>query len=172
VTFDEGSLLIQSLAQIQKTHMKKSIATRYLVFAAVLFALMIPMASVVLRADDKAPATASTSNLAKDLQGTWVLVGKPGEAEETPGKGARLKFITGKHWTITQADPETGVTVYHHGGTYTLKDDEYVETVEYANESTKEIIKQTFNFTMKVEGDKLTQTGIGNPFNEVWKRAK
>ena len=152
--------------------MKKSIPARFVLCTIALLALLIPMASLVLHADDKAPANASTSNLAKDLQGTWVLVGKPGEAEETPGKGSRLKFITGKHWTITQADPETGVTVYHHGGTYTLIGSEYVETVEYANESTKELIKQTFKFTMKVEGDRLTQTGIGNPFNEVWKRAK
>ena len=152
--------------------MKKSITARFVLCTIASLALVIPMTSVVLRADDKAPATASASNLAKELQGTWVLIGKPGEAEETPGKGSRLKFITGKHWTITQADPETGVTVFHHGGTYSLKGDEYVETVEYANESTKELIKQTFKFTMKVEGDKLTQTGIGNPFNEVWKRAK
>ena len=47
-----------------------------------------------------------------------------------------------------------------------------METVEYANESTKELIKQTFKFTIKIEGDTLTQTGIGNPYNEVWKRVK
>ena len=64
------------------------------------------------------------------------------------------------------------MTIFHHGGTYTLNGDEYVETVEYANESTKELIKQTFKFTIKIEGDTLTQTGIGNPYNEVWKRVK
>ena len=64
------------------------------------------------------------------------------------------------------------MTIFHHGGTYTLNGDEYVETVEYANESTKELIKQTFKFTIKVEGDTLTQTGIGNSYNEVWKRVK
>ena len=99
------------------TLMKNPTPSRSFVCAAVFFALMISIASLVSRADDKAPAAAATSNLAKDLQGTWVLIGKPGEAEETPGKGSRLKFITGKHWTVTQADPETGVTVFHHGGT-------------------------------------------------------
>jgi hypothetical protein len=149
--------------------MKNSITARYLLCAGVLLALVIGPALVKLRADDKAPAAATSSQLAKDMLGTWTLVDKPGDGEK-PAR--RLKFITGKHWNITQSDPDTGLTIYHHGGTYTLKGDEYAENVEYANESTKELIKQTFKFTIKVEGDTLTQTGIGNPFNEVWKRAK
>lgn len=64
------------------------------------------------------------------------------------------------------------MTIYHHGGTYTLTGAQYAETVEYANESTKDLIKQTFKFTIKVEGDTLTQIGIGNPWTEVWKRVK
>ena len=125
-----------------------------------------------LQAQDK-PATArEQTSLAKNLLGTWINVGKPGEVGEAPAAGGRLKFFTGRHWIITQADPETGVTVFHHGGTYTLMGGEYAETVEYANENTKDLIKQTFKFTMKVEGDTLTQTGIGNPWTEVWKRVQ
>jgi hypothetical protein len=60
----------------------------------------------------------------------------------------------------------------NNGAAAGLNGDEYVETIEYANESTKELIKQTFKFTIKVEGDTLTQTGVGNSFNEVWKRVK
>jgi len=127
-------------------------------------------AATHLQAQDK-PAR-EQSSLAKNLLGTWILVGEPGKVGEAPASGGRLKFYTGRHWTVTQADPKTGVTVFHHGGTYTLNGDECVETIEYANESTKELIKQTFKFTLKVEGDTLTQTGIGNSFNEVWKRVK
>ncbi len=47
---------------------------------------------------------------------------------------------------------------------------EYAETVEYANESTSALIKQTFKFTAKIAGDMLTLSGVGNPWNEVWKR--
>ena len=112
------------------------------------------------------------SPLAKDLIGTWILVGEPGHVSEAPAAGGSLKFFTGRHWTITQADPKTGVTIFHHGGTYALKGNEYLETVEYANEGTADLIKQTFKFTIKVEGDTFTQTGIGNPWTEVWKRAK
>ena len=126
-----------------------------------------------LRAQEKpaAPDEKQTS-LAKSLIGTWILAGAPGDSGEAPVSGGRLKFCTGRHWTVSQADPQTGVTIYHHGGSYTLDGNEYVETVEYANENTKDLIKQTFKFTIKIDGDTLTQTGIGNPFNEVWKRAK
>ena len=141
------------------------------VAAISLLAITLPTANCLL-AQDK-PATAQEqSPLAKSLPGTWILVGEPGKVAEAPAAGGRLKFFTGRHWTITQADSNTGVTIYHHGGTYTLNGNEYAETIEYANENTKELIKQTLKFTIKVEGDTFTQVGIGNSFNEVWKRVK
>jgi hypothetical protein len=154
--------------------MNTSTTSRYIVRAAAfsLLALTLATPAVVLRAEDKTAAAAAASQLAKDLIGTWVLVGRPGEVGEAPATGGRFKFFTGRHWTITQADPKTGVTIFHHGGTYALKGNEYLETVEYANESTTNLIGQTFKFTIKVEGDSFTQTGVGNPWTEVWKRAK
>ena len=117
---------------------------------------------------------AEPTKLAKDLIGTWVLVGTPDKVGDLPKSGGRFKFRTGKHWCITQADPDTGKVVFHHGGTYTLDGDTYAENVEYANENTAGLIGKTFKFKVKVEGDRYTQTGIGddNPFNEVWQRAK
>ncbi len=117
---------------------------------------------------------AGTAKLAKELIGTWILVGTPDKVGEPPESGGRLKFFTGRHWLITQADPKTGKVVYHHGGTYTLDGDTYTENIEYANESTAQLIKTSFKFKIKVEGDTYTQIGIGddNPYNEVWKRAK
>jgi hypothetical protein len=157
-----------------KKTMNRSTTSFYTLRAATfgLLALTLAGAVVVLRAEDKTTAAAASSQLAKDLIGTWVLVGKPGEVGEAPAAGGRLKFFTGRHWTITQADPKTGVTIFHHGGTYALKGNEYHETVEYANESTTNLISQTFKFTIKVEADSFTQTGVGNPWTEVWKRAK
>jgi hypothetical protein len=154
--------------------MKISTSCRRVIGAAALGLLALAVATPVmlLRAEEKTGAAAASSQLAKELVGTWILVGKPGEVAEAPAAGARLKFFTGRHWTITQADPKSGLTIFHHGGTYVLKGDEYQETVEYANETTTNLIGQTFKFTIKVEGDTYTQTGIGNPFTEIWKRAK
>jgi len=160
----------------------KNHTNRRIIRAAIfcLLALAIPSALFVLRAADKpapgadkpAPAAASAPQLAKDMMGTWVLVGKPGKVAEPPAAGGRLKFRTGHHWTMTQANPDTGLTIMHDGGTYTLEGDKYVETIEYANPSTANDIGKSFMFTVKVEGDTMTQTGVGNPYTEVWKRLK
>jgi hypothetical protein len=126
-----------------------------------------------LRADDRpSSGTKDPTKLARDLMGTWVLVGTPDKIEEAPKSGGRLKFITGKHWVVTEAEPETGKVVFHHGGTYTLDGDTYAETVEYATENTADLIKKTLKFKIKVEGNTYTQIGDGNPYSEVWKRAK
>jgi hypothetical protein len=126
-----------------------------------------------LAADDKkTDAGATTSQLAKDMIGTWIRAGTPDKIEDPPPNKGHLKFLMGKHWTFTEADPETDKVVYHHGGTCTLDGDEYAETIKYANENTANMIGQTFKFKLKVEGDTLTQVGIGNPYTEVWKRAK
>jgi hypothetical protein len=143
-------------------------STRSGVLMISLLSLAILLVGQLSAQDEATPP----SKLAKDMVGTWILVGTPDEIGEAPAKGGRLKFLTGRHWVITQADPETGQVVWHHGGTYTLDGDQYVEKIEYANESTKSLIGQTLKFTVKVENDTLTQIGIGNSFNEVWKRAK
>jgi hypothetical protein len=109
--------------------------------------------------------------LAEQLVGTWALAGTPDKIEEV-ADGARLKFLTGKHWSVTQHDPKTGKVVFHHGGTYTLDGDLYTESVEYANESTADLVGQKFKFKVKVDGDVFTSVGQGNPWSEAWKRAK
>jgi len=161
---------------MNKTHaMKNHTITRRIIRAAVfcLLGLVIPTALFVLRAADKpVTTTPAPSQLAKDMIGTWVLVGKPGNVREAPEAGGRLKFRTGRHWTMTQANPDTGLTIMHDGGTYTLDGDKYVETIEYANQSTANDIGKSFMFTVKVEGDTMTQIGVGNPYTEVWKRLK
>ncbi|HZY83391.1 MAG TPA: hypothetical protein VFE78_01060 [Gemmataceae bacterium] len=140
-------------------------------------AAVLLVAAVALPAgagDQPAAGGKGPAKLAKELIGTWALVGTPEKVGDPPASGGRLKFITGRQWAITQADPETGKVIYHHGGTYTLDGDTYTETVEYANENTAELIKKKLKFKVKVEGDKYTQIGVGadNPFKEVWKRAK
>jgi len=123
-----------------------------------------------IRAQEETPKPeAEPSKLAADLIGTWRLVGTPDSEEETPTK--RLKFFTGKHWLVTEADDDGKVTI-HHGGTYTLDGDEYVETIEYALPESISAIGMKFKFKIKVEGDKYTQIGIENPYSEVWRRAK
>jgi hypothetical protein len=114
---------------------------------------------------------AEGSQLAQDMIGAWVHVGRPGNVHEIPAEGGRFKFRTGRHWTLVQADP-TGLVIEQFGGTYTLNRNEYVETQQYADSHWIRDNGKSFKFTVKVEGDTMTQVGIDNPYTEVWKRAK
>lgn len=148
---------------------------RLILRAAVLVALvaLVAAVSVQLQAQgQKDQGGEKPSQLAKDLVGTWVMAGTPDKPEEPPKSGGRIKFFTGSSWCITQADPQTGVVIFHHGGTYTIDGDEMSETIKYANENTAPLINQTNKFKIKVEGETYTQIGQGNPFTEVWKRLK
>ena len=152
------------------TKCKMSVMSRVLIIS--LLSLIILLVGHLSAQDKETPSSSAQSQPAKDLIGAWVLVGTPDEVGEPPAAGGQLKFRTGRHWVITQADPNTGVVIFHHGGTYTLDGDEYVEKVEYAKENTAHLIKNTHKFKVKVEGDTYTQIGIGNPWTQVWKRLK
>jgi hypothetical protein len=137
------------------------------------FATLAILVSIVtiaqLRAQDETvKPEAEPSKLATDLIGTWELVGSP-DGEEFDINA--LKFFTGKHWTVIHFDDD-GHIQYSHGGTYTIDGDQYAETIKYASEQTAALIGQTLKFKIKVEGDKYTQLGVENPYNEVWRRAK
>ena len=105
------------------------------------------------------------------MLGAWALAGKP-DTKDVPGPGARMKFWGLKHWVITESDPDTQDLIYHHGGTYTLDGDNYVEKITFAAPNTKQLIGLTLKFKIKVEGETYTQFGDGNSFSEKWVRLK
>jgi hypothetical protein len=154
--------------------MKNYTGTRHFIRAAALglLALILPTACKKSNLDEKPAAAGTSSRLAQDMIGAWVHVGRPGQVRAAPEAGGRLKFRTGAHWTLTHADPNTGLVTEHFGGTYTLNGNEYVETQEYGDATWMKDNGESFKFTVKVEGDTMTQIGIGNPYTEVWKRAK
>src|SRR4030095_13599211 len=132
----------------------------------------LPTACRPTNQNHKPTPDATPSQLANDMIGAWVHVGTPGHVTDAPAIGGRLKFRTGQHWTLTHADRDTGLVVEHFGGTYTLNGNEYVETQDYGDSTWMKDNGESFKFTVKVEGDTMTQIGIGNPYTEVWKRAK
>jgi hypothetical protein len=123
----------------------------------------------VVKAEERTvKAEAEPSKLAQDLIGTWEIVGRP-DGQEIDANS--LKFFTGKHWIVALYDDDGNVQ-YSHGGTYTLDGDQYAETIKYAGGQTAALIGQTFKFKITAEGDKYTQIGVGNNYDEVWRRAK
>ena len=108
-------------------------------------------------------------DLSQQILGAWVVAGRP-NAEVEPKPGTRMKVFSRHHWFITEYDPDTGEVIHHHGGTYTLDGNKYLEKVTFANEPSWHMIGSEFRFTIKIEDGKYTQIGDGNPWTEVWKR--
>lgn len=108
---------------------------------------------------------------ATTLIGTWKL-----EKSKTPGSpsgiGARLKMFTGTHWCVVQPDPESGVIVFQHGGTYEFDGSEFKATVDFAGEQTSGLIGNTATVKLEITGDILKQTDPNGVFNETWRRVK
>jgi hypothetical protein len=134
------------------------------------------LAFVCLAGCDKAgfsekPAS-RRSQLAEQLVGSWVHVGSPGQVRDVPVKGGRFKFRTGTHWNLTNVDPENGLVRDVFGGSYYIHGDEYVETQMFADPTWVQDNGKSFKFKVKIEGDTMTQFGVDNSFNEVWKRVK
>jgi hypothetical protein len=122
----------------------------------------------------QSPITQPTqaASLSQRLIGTWRLV-KQGEKViiSTPN-AQRLKNFTGKQWNITQTDQNTKKVIFHHGGTYSLKNNIMTSVVDYANESTASRIGTVSHFKINVQGDTYEQIGLDNPYTETWKRVK
>jgi len=143
--------------------------------AGIVAASVLALASPATAADTQTPANPAVAapDSANDLVGAWILVGKPDHIGKAPSAGGRIKLFTGTHWCITQAEPKSGVVLFHHGGTYSVSQDTFHANLSFANSSTMNMIGKTNgDFTFKVEGDRLTNIGVDNPWQEVWQRLK
>ena len=111
-----------------------------------------------------------------DISGAWKLFGRLDEDGDVVALGEEgadalsMKLFSNGRWFITYVDTTTADVTFHHGGTYKLDGNKYEEEIEFATEATQTMVGNTLKFTMEVEGDVLTQRGIGNPYNEVWHR--
>jgi hypothetical protein len=110
-------------------------------------------------------------DLRTGLVGTWKL-----EEASTPGSpsgvGTRLKMFTSTHWCVIQPDAKTGEIIFQHGGTYELTGDQVKTKTDFAGALTKSMIGRGGQFTVKIDGDTLTQTDAAGVYNETWKRLK
>ena len=114
---------------------------------------------------------AGSQSLNTDMIGTWVQVGTPGNVGEPPEKGGRFKHRTGTHWNVIAVNDEGSVTEIF-GGSYALVGDKYVETQEHSDTRWFEDNGKSWTFRVSIEGDLMTQLGVGNSYNEVWKRVR
>lgn len=114
---------------------------------------------------------ASMDSMPGTQLGAWSFVGML-NGEKAPENARRLKLVTDKVWVVSISDATTGKVEYHHGGTYTLKGNDYVEKVEFSTENLNSLLGQSFRYKLTVDGTTWTQVGVENPYSEVWQRVK
>lgn len=111
--------------------------------------------------------------------GTWQLVsfkyGEESKWSDAPEGQRRLKLITDTHFTWVAYEVASGKVQSMAGGTYTLTNGAYTESIVYAGEGMTDYLGKKQSFTIRVEGDKLHQSGQlsdGLKIEEVWQRVK
>jgi hypothetical protein len=143
--------------------------------AALILSVIISLTLSALLFAGEQPAKELGSHL-----GTWQLVSaKYGDATEfsdAPKDTKHLKMLTETRFVWVRYDVKTKVLADSMGGSYSLQDGKYTETVEFCfPESMKTYLGKKQEFTIKIDGDKLTQSGKlsdGMKIEEVWQRVK
>ncbi len=112
--------------------------------------------------------------------GTWRLIStKYGDAKDFSDVSKdepHIKIITPTHFIWVIYDPKTKLVSNSMGGSCGVQGANYTETIEYFfPEGMKVYLGKEQVFTIKIEGDKLFQSGKlsdGQKIEEVWQRVK
>ncbi len=104
------------------------------------------------------------------LDGTWELV----SGQQLPQGTRDIKMILGRHFIFVAYDTGNGKPLYTGGGTFILRGTSYTEHVDFmSDEISAGMIGKDQQFTVKVDGDTFTQTGVrsnGKSLSEIWRR--
>ncbi len=112
------------------------------------------------------------------LSGNWRISARAGqdgqmtEMKRTARKTLKICSETRFQWFAI--NPETKEFFGTGGGTYTLKDGKYTETLEFFSRDNSRV-GASLTFDAKVEGDKWQHSGKsskGDPVNEIWGKEK
>jgi hypothetical protein len=109
------------------------------------------------------------------LTGLWQITGRMnnGQFNAMP-KAARktIKIFSRTRFQWAAINTQTGDFSGTGGGTYTLKDGKYTETLDFFSRDSSRV-GMSLSFDALVEGNKWTHSGkssTGNPVNEIWEK--
>lgn len=110
------------------------------------------------------------------LAGLWRITGRANENGQltTMQRGPRktLKLLTGSRFQWAAINPETKGFFGTGGGTYTLQNGQYTETIDFFSRDNSRVGK-ALTFQADVTADTWRHTGkssTGGPVDEVWSR--
>lgn len=98
-----------------------------------------------------------------DIVGTWKMIYAEIEKNDSLeikdlSKSSFIKIINNSHFSFFNQDELDARNSYGGAGTYSVKGNQYVETLSYT--SADAIRNHVFSFTIKIAGDTLIQSGI------------
>lgn len=112
------------------------------------------------------------------LTGLWRITGRANDAGQitTMQRGSRktIKLLTGSRFQWAAINPQTKQFSGTGGGTYTLKDGNYTETIDFFSRDNSRVGRSlTFKADLTGAGWHHTgQSSTGGIVNEVWSREK
>ncbi len=115
-------------------------------------------------------------NSPEQLAGLWRITSRANDAGQlTPmqrGPRKTLKLLTGTRFQWVAINPQTKQFSGTGGGTYTLKDGKYTETIEFFSRDNSRVGKLlTFGAEVgPTEWHHTGQSSTGGPVNEIWTR--
>jgi len=112
-------------------------------------------------------------------QGTWKLElfkysNRTSDFNNRPASQPRIKLITDTHFTWVTIDTATGRIWEAAGGTYSLKGDTYIESMDYSYNMDSYLGTKSV-YTIKVEENILFLSGELSRYGkieEIWQRVK
>jgi len=112
--------------------------------------------------------------------GTWRLIsakyGDSKDFSDVSNQGPHIKMLTADRFIWVTYDAKTNLISRSMGGSYRLQGATYTETVEFfLPAGMKVYLGKEQVFTIRVEGDKLFQSGKlsdGMKIEEIWQRVK
>lgn len=115
---------------------------------------------------------------ATPLTGLWRITGRATDGGQVTAmqRGPRktIKLLTGSRFQWAAINPQTKQFSGTGGGTYTLKDGNYTETIDFFSRDNSRV-GRSLTFKADLTGTEWRHSGqssTGGPVNEVWSREK
>ena len=141
---------------------------------------LVIVAMLAVIAQSTTPAKLpGTSCAAATLVGTWKVVDAKENGQAIPtgeNNAAIYKLLTPTHYMVFQVAPESKAMAWAHGGTYTVSNGTYTESIDYGYGAPFQQLKgQSAVLKCTPEGDDtghVAGTVVGVAIVEKWMRVK
>ena len=131
--------------------------------------LMLLAAGLVAGADDNPAAPFDAGRLKRELPSTWETASHADILKEM----RFIKHVTPTHFTWVLYDREKKAIEGVTGGTWSLKDGKYEESIDFASDNVQQLRGKAFRFTIDLNGDRWDHKGEPGSeieVDEVWTR--